>query len=259
MSAINAQYVGKVRLEFDELPSTNDLARVLANERATQEGTAILAGRQTAGRGQMGTTWEAAPGLNLTTSVILYPHWLRADAQSMLGMAIALAVHDTLAHWTTGQNIAIKWPNDLIINGLKTSGVLIENAIMCQHLAHAIVGIGINANQVHFSPSLVQAGSLLQITGQPIPLTDLADTLFDALEYWYEMLRNGAFDNIKQHYMARLLGLGQVQEFVLPGVDVRVSGTIRDVDADGLLCVEMAGGSLRRFGVKEIRQVFRAH
>ncbi len=257
MQPINAQYVGKVRLLFDELPSTNDLARVLANEPATAEGTAILADCQTAGRGQMGTTWESAPGLNLTTSIILYPNWLRADAQPALGMAVALAAYDALAYYANNQNLAIKWPNDLIINGLKIGGILVENSIIGQHLSHSIVGIGINANQVQFSQSLVQAGSLQQITGQPVPLTDLADNLFNALESWYEMLRSGAFDTIKQRYMQHLLGLGHVQEFVLPGIDVRRSGTIRDVDTDGRLCVEM-NGTIRRFAVKEIRQVFRA-
>jgi BirA family transcriptional regulator, biotin operon repressor / biotin---[acetyl-CoA-carboxylase] ligase len=253
MRPLNAKYVGKVRLQFDELPSTNDLARVLANEGTAEEGTAILADRQTAGRGQMGTTWEAAPGQNLTLSIIFYPRWLRADAQAALGMAVALAVYDTLAHWANNQNIAIKWPNDLIINRLKVAGILVENSIMGQYLAYSVVGIGINANQMQFSPSLVQAGSVQQITGQPVPLTNLADDLFNALEYWYNLLHKGAFDTIKEHYMARLLGLDKTQDFLLPGSTTPIQGIIRDVDRDGLLCVEMEG-TVRRFGVKEMRQ-----
>ena len=246
--------MGKVRWEFDELASTNDYARVLSNEPNTLEGTAILAGRQTAGRGQMGAVWESAPGQNLTLSVILFPKWLRADQQAALGKAVALAVFDTLSSVTMRSDIFIKWPNDLIINYKKVSGVLIENTISGSNLSSAIVGIGINANQMQFSTALVQASSIQQITGQTVDLSFLADVLLESLEYWYEQLRNGQYVLIQNAYLSKLLGLNQVCSFALPSGTI-IEGLIRDVGTDGRLCVESAGNT-QLFGVKEVRQIY---
>ncbi len=256
MNPNNIRYVGKVRWQFDELASTNDYARILSNEPGTSEGTAVLARRQTAGRGQMGAVWESAPDQNLTTSVVLFPRWLRADQQAGLGKMAALAVYDTIAHVTRRADIHIKWPNDLIISNKKVAGILIENSINGPFLSTSVVGIGINANQASFSASLIQASSIQQMTGQTTDIAFLADVLFEKMEYWYERLKSGAFTEIQEVYLSRLLGLHQPNWFTLPNApEAPFEGIIRDVGDDGLLCVE-TNGDWRYFGVKEIKQRF---
>jgi BirA family transcriptional regulator, biotin operon repressor / biotin---[acetyl-CoA-carboxylase] ligase len=252
MNLLNTKYVGKVLLHFDELTSTNDYARILSNETSTLEGTVIMADQQSKGRGQLGAAWESAPGQNLTASIILRPIWLRADLQSGLSKAISLAVYDTILANTNVENSWIKWPNDLIINQKKVSGILIENTISGQNLSTAIVGIGINVNQTHFSPSLTQAGSLQQITGQTIDTAILAASLFEKIEYWYEILKKNGAEAIQTTYLQRLLGYQKERNFLLPKANTVFQGTIIDVDIEGRLCVETQEG-IQRFLVKEIK------
>ncbi len=256
MNPNNIRYIGKVRWQFDELASTNDYARILSNEPDTPEGTAVLARCQTAGRGQMGAVWESAPDQNLTTSVVLFPRWLRADQQANLGKIAALAVYDSLAAITHRPDLHIKWPNDLLISNKKVAGILIENSISGPVLSTSVVGIGINVNQVAFSSSLTQASSIQQMTGQTTDLAVLADVLYEKLEYWYERLKAGAFTEIQEVYLSRLLGLHQTGWFTLPDTpETPFEGIIRNVGDDGLLCVE-TNGIWRYFGVKEIKQRF---
>ena len=251
MNQLNTNYVGKVLLHFDELTSTNDYARILSNEPSTLEGTVIMADQQSKGRGQMGATWESAPGQNLTASIILRPTWLRADLQSGLSKAISLAVYDAVVTNTNLENTWIKWPNDLIINRKKVSGILIENTISGQNLSVSIVGIGINVNQINFSPSLNHAGSLQQITGQTIDTAILAVTLFEKIEYWYEILKANGVEAIQAAYLQRLLGYQKERNFLLPKEKIVFTGTIVDVDVEGRLCVKTQEG-IQKFLVKEI-------
>jgi BirA family transcriptional regulator, biotin operon repressor / biotin---[acetyl-CoA-carboxylase] ligase len=251
MNQLNTNYVGKVLLHFDELTSTNDYARILSNETSTHEGTVIMADQQSKGRGQMGSSWESAPGQNLTASIILRPIWLRADLQSVLSKAISLAVYDAISSNINVENIWIKWPNDLIINQKKISGILIENTISGQNLSTSIVGIGINVNQTSFSTSLTHAGSLQQITGQTIDTAILAVSLFEKIEYWYEILKKNGAEVIQTAYLQRLLGYQKEHNFLLPKANTVFQGTIVDVDIEGRLCVATQVG-IQKFLVKEI-------
>ncbi|MCB0638589.1 MAG: hypothetical protein KDC54_18290, partial [Lewinella sp.] len=92
----NTLFVGKVVVDFSEISSTNEHAIGLLAKTKPSEGTAITAGYQTAGRGQIGSSWYSSPGANLLVSVILYPRWLLARQGFQLSMAAGLAVADTV-------------------------------------------------------------------------------------------------------------------------------------------------------------------
>ena len=131
---------------LDSVGSTNDEAARLADA-AAAEGTVVWAREQTGGRGRRGRSW-ASPVGNLYTSTILRPDCPAARAAE-LGFAAALAVADIVP---AGHAVRVKWPNDVLVDGGKVAGILLESAIaQTGAVQHVIAGIGIN---VGFAPQL---------------------------------------------------------------------------------------------------------
>ena len=120
-------FIGHQRLHFDELPSTNDHLKKLIDKGGHTEGMVVSTDYQTSGRGQIGNRWESEPGKNLLFSVFLKPLTLNARHFFYFNMSVCLAVADALNELAPG--FKIKWPNDILFNGKKISGILIENTI----------------------------------------------------------------------------------------------------------------------------------
>ena len=130
--------VGKRLLYFQEIPSTMNEASRLAQEGA-DEGTVVVAGNQTAGRGRQGRNWVSRQG-NLYLSVIFRPTLEVLPMLSILaGVAAVRAIRKT-----TGLEPGIKWPNDIMLGGKKTGGILVESAVQGDQVSYAILGIGLN-------------------------------------------------------------------------------------------------------------------
>ncbi len=130
--------VGRRFLYFNGLDSTMDEAARLAGEGA-EEGTVVIAEMQTAGRGRQGRGWVSQPG-NLLFSILLRPDIDKLPFISMIGgVAVARAIRKT-----TGLNPRIKWPNDIMLDGKKTAGILAESAIAGVSVCYAVLGLGIN-------------------------------------------------------------------------------------------------------------------
>ena len=255
----NTLFIGKVYHRFDELPSTNDwAAKIVAQSSASPphlgelewaaktkppEGTVVRAANQTAGRGQLGSHWHSRPGENLLLSVILYPTWLEVQAQFYLSMAVALGVNDVIAslgHSSLGHSI--KWPNDLYLDGKKTAGILIQNALSGSKLQTAIVGIGLNVNQLEFSADLPNATSLARALGQRFDLEEIAERLFECLERRYLQLKAGNRAAIKAEYEGNLWRKGQSSQFVRSVDGLEFEGVILGVTDRGMLRVETEKG-----------------
>ena len=145
--------MGQVFEEFEMLPSTNQYAQELLSKSKPVEGTVISAQNQHAGRGQIGSSWEAAPGQNLTLSIILYPQFLAIQHQFQLNQSISLGVRDFIAKYVQ-KPVKIKWPNDIYVNEKKIGGILIQNTLSGSSIQSTIAGIGINVNQKHFESML---------------------------------------------------------------------------------------------------------
>lgn len=233
-----------------ECQSTNTHALRLCQQSSTPEGTLVITDNQTAGRGQMGNTWEAYAGQNLTFSVILKPTFLRPHEQYSLNMAISLGLYDFLSAFLQ-QPVHIKWPNDLLADHRKVCGILIENSIQGSTLAHAVVGIGLNVNQATFSSP--RAGSLRTVSGQAHVLQDILDVLLVALEQRYRALRHGKTAQLKKDYERTLFGLDEPRPFKAGGEEFE--GTVKGVDETGRLLLETAVG-VKAFALKEIEFVY---
>ncbi len=158
--------IGREIVVFEETGSTNDVA-ARAGDDGQAEGLVIFAEKQRAGRGRLGRVWESPPRQGLWFSVLLRPS-VPVERWTELTFCAALAVAET-AELHTGRPARIKWPNDVLMNGRKIAGILLESH-QRQNPGFVVVGIGVNVLQAEedFDPELRQrAGSLVMIADQP--------------------------------------------------------------------------------------------
>ncbi len=137
---LEARFVGQRVLYYPSLTSTNDIAKQEAQQGAA-EGTVIITDEQVGGRGRLKRAWLSPRG-NIALSVILYPSL--SYLPSLIMLASLAAVHSIEA--ATGLKSQIKWPNDVLINGRKVCGILIESDVQGNIVNYTIIGIGINVN-----------------------------------------------------------------------------------------------------------------
>jgi BirA family biotin operon repressor/biotin-[acetyl-CoA-carboxylase] ligase len=251
----NTLFIGKSLIELESVDSTNNYARQLLLNSRPIEGTVIVAKEQFAGRGQMGNTWNTEQGKNITLSVILYPDQIEADKQFFLNMAIALAVKD-FCEFVLGDEVKIKWPNDIYYHDKKLGGILIENIINGSKIASTVIGIGINVNQEEFDEALPNPASLIQIK-RPIepPVYDiplLVEELCAYLEKYYLQLRQQHYNFLDKGYTVALYRYQQTYEFKRG--ETTFKGEINGVAKDGKLIIH-SGGKELRFGFKEVEYV----
>ncbi len=223
----------------------------MLTENALNEGDVVIAGAQTNGRGQRGNVWEAAPGQNLTFSLVLAPHFLALSQQFLLHVVTSLAVANAAAKWSSLE-VVVKWPNDIYCENQKIGGILIENTLIGHQIKYSVVGIGLNVNQNHFASP--QAASLLTLTGQLSSLPHLLDDLMTSLDHYYLKLINGEFSSLKTDYLHRLYGRGQWRTFtdLRSGAGQPFIGRIENVTEDGRLVVKIQNAQVELFYFKEI-------
>lgn len=224
------QIIGSKIIRLAQVESTNNLAREYA-EQGEKEGLAITAQEQVAGRGRMGRKWIVPANTSLQFSVLLRPAFPPSHASRLTPMA-GLAVARTLESELNLQP-GLKWPNDVLLNGKKVSGILNESGIQGDTLTYVILGIGLNVNYtMRLYPELVATATTLQDeTGRELDRESLEAALLLELERYYARIRAG--ESLLDEYRERLTMLGQ---------NIRVSnneqileGIAMDVDEDGAL------------------------
>jgi len=185
---LNTKFVGRQLYYYPRLATTMETARELV-KRGTDEGTVVIAGIQTAGRGRIGRTWLSPEG-SLAMSVILKPS---LDKLSQLVMLASLAVVRAVKN-VAGLETQIKWPNDVLIKGKKVCGILIENEVKGGKVNFAIIGIGININfdPLAFPEIAEIATSLSHEIGTELSTIELTSVLLSELEQLYLKAQAGA-------------------------------------------------------------------
>lgn len=228
---------------FAQLGSTNDHARELA-EAGAPEGTLVLAEEQTAGRGRGGRRWLTPAGSALAFSLILRPPW-PARHGARLSMLAGLAVCDALGQ-TAGLTAALKWPNDVLLNGRKTAGLLVESVLEGERLAYAVIGLGLNvswappAEDVSFPATCVDYAA-----GRTIDRASLLRAVLAALEARYTLP-----EALFAEWRARLAWLGA--PIVVHTAAGPEAGTAVDVTPEGALLVQLETGERRSFLAGEV-------
>lgn len=227
---------------FDEIDSTNNHAKKLAAQNYP-EGTLVITEKQSAGRGRRGRTWDSKPGQGIYMSLILRPS-LPLNELSRITLFIAVAIVDTLKNHS-GLNPGIKWPNDILIEGRKISGILTEAVTDMDGIEYIITGIGLNVNQ--FKADFAEefrhtATSIREETQQIVPRIPLLQELLFNLERRYQQMLGGGFADILDEVRSLSTVIGR--DIKMDGIQGVTSGRAIDIDNNGFLMVRDANGNI---------------
>lgn len=233
----------------DRLPSTNAYAQELLSQRVPDR-TVVWAMDQSAGRGQTGNTWLSEPGSNLTFSLILYPE-LPATEIFLLSKVAALALHGCVSELLSQAEVQIKWPNDLLINGRKAAGILIENQLQGGRISSSVIGLGLNVNQQVFPPELVgRSSSLARESGQWHEVEAVLARLLDHFDGLLARLAAHQWAWLDRQYLDRLYGY---QETVWVEENGHLSQReLIGVEKSGRLALAQAG-KVAYYDIKAVR------
>jgi BirA family transcriptional regulator, biotin operon repressor / biotin---[acetyl-CoA-carboxylase] ligase len=242
---LTTRFVGRRLLFCTSTGSTMDVARSDADA-AAPDGTVVLADEQTTGRGRFERVWVSPGGTNLYLTLIMRPPLDRLRSLSIVApLAVALAVEDC-----TGLTVRIKWPNDVLVNGRKLSGILIESEIAGDSVEYALVGTGVNVNlDIEHSPEIAQiATSVKREVGHETSREDLLAVFLNRFEELYEDAPKG--DDVLDQWRSRLDTLGR--EVRVTFRDQVYEGLAEDVDRDGNLILAQSGGTRRVIEAGEV-------
>lgn len=218
----------------DELSSTMDEAQALARAGAP-DGTVVVARRQTAARGRQGRAWVSPEG-NLHASVLLRPG-VPVARLTELGFVAALAVADAVDDALPGREARLKWPNDVLVDGAKVAGILVE---LAQEGA-AVVGIGVNV--AHSPEGVPYPANSLRGAGGTAAADAVLDTLLEALDARLTLWLTEGFAFVRAAWLAR--GPMYDEPIRLRFGDAFTDGRFAGLDADGALLIRTESGTRR--------------
>lgn len=252
-AGLGTRWLGREIEYFEEIDSTNRVAAERARQGAAA-GTCIVAESQTAGRGRLGRSFFSPFGLNLYTSIVLRPDLTIAQAPELIlasAIATAEAVDRTLGA-ESGRRVEIKWPNDVLIDGRKTSGILVEIASEATKVDHAVLGIGVNLNvprDAFPSEFRTLATSLRAEAGSPVDRVAFTRRLYGILEEVLDIHAGSGFQALRPRFDA-LFHMAGRHVRVIEGAGGasahEIEGVVRGLAADGSLELEEPSGRLRR-------------
>jgi BirA family biotin operon repressor/biotin-[acetyl-CoA-carboxylase] ligase len=239
-SGLETRFVGQRTLYFSSLTTTMEVARQEALK-GTPEGTAVIAGEQTAARGRLHRVWLTPQG-NIALSVVLYPHREHVHSLMMVGSLAAARSIEIV----TSLRTAIKWPNDVLIAGKKVCGTLIESDVRASRVNYAIMGIGmnVNLNVADFPEIRVTATSLSQELGKEVSRLSLVRCLLSEIEFFY--LASTAGDAVYEQWQRKLVTLGKEVRAVSATGETALTGIAESVDRDGSLWLRLEDSNLTR-------------
>jgi len=185
---------------FGEVDSTNSTARALGEAGDISPGTLVVADAQRAGRGRLDHTWHSPAGHGIYASLFLAPMVPLAQAHCVTlvtGLSVAQALAQ--AHPALARHLDIKWPNDVLWQGRKLGGILVESSLQDNVLRHLVVGIGINVTQTAFPDDIrTRAVSVAQATGATASRHDLLMRVLGCLDANLDRLGDGAWPELRR-------------------------------------------------------------
>lgn len=233
---------------LDKIDSTNSYLLKLGDE-GFPEGTAVVADEQTNGRGRFGRKWEAEPLSNLLFSLLLRPTFLLRDEVFILTFAAAVAVAEALEDVAHIQP-ELKWPNDVILDGKKVCGILLESSFDSDKLNHVVLGIGMNVNQMKFPLDISdKAISLSLFTGKKYDRDEILFAILNSFSSIYEVLRMRDFYSVMKRWRDRSRMFGRRIKLSL--ASKTFEGICYDITDEGAIVIQTPE-DLQKFTAGEI-------
>lgn len=235
MHDLNTQIIGRSTHYFKSIDSTNTYAHKIAG--SSEDGTLIVAEEQTAGRGRTGRYWFSKMEEGLYFSLILKPEIpiMKSSFLTQVAGASLLKALDRL-----GVNSSIKWPNDIILNKKKISGILTEMSAEIDRISYIIIGIGINLYGKNFDDSISQKATSIENEGYNIKRLDFIKSFCEEFEKMYIEFLSDDTDHILQILRDRSEILWK-EVFIIRG-DKKEKVFAKDIDRSGNLIVSYPDG-----------------
>ncbi|WP_028610567.1 biotin--[acetyl-CoA-carboxylase] ligase [Paenibacillus harenae] len=241
--SLKSDVFGKSLQLFDSVESTQNIARAAAEEGAP-EGTLIIAEQQVSGRGRMGRGWISPRGQGVWMSMVLRPT-IPIHFAPQLTLLTAVALCRSLKR-ITGLSIGIKWPNDLLIEGKKISGILLESAAEDERLRYVIAGIGISVNleESDYPEELLAKATSLRIAGgRKWERTEVVADFLKEWEQLYLLYQEQGFGPVITLWEALSVSLGKQVRLITPQGDI--AGVPVGLEESGAIRVELADGTFK--------------
>jgi BirA family biotin operon repressor/biotin-[acetyl-CoA-carboxylase] ligase len=236
--------IGRDIRVFEETTSTNDVVEKLARDKV-KEGAVVFAESQSKGRGRLGRKWISPARKGLWFSILLRPD-LRPQEATQLTVASATALRRAI-ETNTGVKAKIKWPNDILIDGKKVSGILTELSAELDRVKHIILGIGVdvNLNAAEFPAELRKIATSLKIeTGKHISRAGLAVEILRQLDDDYARVCTGKFEAVADEWEEHCGTIGQ--PVTIQVGERKIHGRAESLDDDGALLLRTEHGRLER-------------
>lgn len=235
----SVRWLGHHCIELAECSSTNDEAARLARAGA-RHGTVVIAESQHAGRGRDGRVWASPPGLGLYLSAVVRPPLPLALVPPMT-LAIGVAVCEAARE--TGADARLKWPNDVLVDGRKLAGVLVEAQSQGSRLEAVIVGIGVNLGGELPAELGARATTLAAAAGQPIDRARFLASLLGHVERWIDRYAASGLPSVIEAWHARMAP-GLTARAIVDGAPLE--GDVAGLDGEGALLLRDGAGRVHR-------------
>ncbi len=244
---MNLKVLNYSLINVDRTESTNTLLKEIKNTQSIDNGTIVLTNNQTNGRGQKGNEWVVKPGLNLTFSVFIEP---KIDSQKAfyLNIISSLAVYKSLQDLNIQSEI--KWPNDILVDGKKIAGILVENQLSGKTIQNSIIGIGLNVNQLKFE-KLTEVTSVALEINRKTDLKDILKQTHGYLDFYLHHLMTSNFNLLEKHYLNQLFQINQQKKY--RDVNGEFLGEIMGINKNGLLIVKKEDQKTYSYDIQEIK------
>jgi len=237
-------------IKFNTINSTNSFLKELASSSDVNNFTVVVTKEQTAGRGQMNTTWVSEGGKNLIASVLIRCSGLLIFNQKYLNYAISMGVYEALKKYNLPK-LMVKWPNDILSETDKIGGILIENSLQGNKIQASIVGIGLNINQQIFPEDIYNASSVKLKTGIVLDLDEILEVVLKYIKININLLEDEMFEVLEEKYLSVLYKKNIPSMFKTPQNDFFM-GKIVGVSPSGKLLIELSDETIQEFGLKEV-------
>lgn len=235
---LNTEYIGRTFVYAEELTSTNTF---LMDRQSgyNQNGTVVLAEKQTSGKGRKDRVWYSAPDSSLTFSVLLTKDKFLENNSSLINFAASLSVAASIENLYQLKT-ELKWPNDVLINGKKTSGILIESSSQGNKIERFVIGLGINVNQLSFQGNFNYPPTSIRIElGRNVDREKLLAEILNNFELHLEKLKKHKSDVIADwKERCRMIG----EKISIVDDNVEKFGIFYDLDEEGYLLLKTRDG-----------------
>ena len=251
-SALSTDFIGRNIRFYPSVDSTNKKAFELGRA-GEPEGTVVIADSQTGGKGRLGRKWESPAGVNLYTSILLRPGIPPARAHNLTFVS-AVAVAETVGRLSPVRPV-VKWPNDILLDGKKTAGILLEMDSEPDRVHFIIAGIGVNINIKDAdlpAPLRSTATSLYEKRGELTDRAGFAAALYSDFEKWYKVYMEQGFSPVMEAWKGYFASTGR--PVTVRSLDAVTEGVCTGVDADGALLVRTFSGAVERVVSGDVEQ-----